>query len=108
MAGGGLPSAYSEGMSETICIGDLGDLPPGKGKVVEYSGRELTVFNVDGHIRATASHCGWTIGAEKSTSTCSQRGLVFDVFAEDSPADRLDGERCAVEVRGTAIWVRLH
>jgi nitrite reductase/ring-hydroxylating ferredoxin subunit len=89
-----------------IRVGDLDELAPGKGKVVEILDREITVYNVDGRLRATSSRRVRASHHTGETDACAQHGLVFDAFAEDSPA-RLaaDEESCAVRVEEGAVYV---
>ena len=94
-------------MSTSIRIGEIEQLPPGKGKVVEHGECQYTVYNLAGRFYATASHpLRPPHGAVESD--CSLHGLIFDVFAEDSPA-RLgaDEECCIVRVRDQAIWIEV-
>jgi hypothetical protein len=89
-------------------VGSLSELPPGKGKVVEVEGRRVTVFNDEGRFHASATRrLGHGVDAAPSATTCSQPGLHFDVFAEDSPADLEAEEECEVRVRRSDVWVVL-
>jgi hypothetical protein len=88
-----------------LCVAHLGELPPGKGKKVEVEGREITVFNLEGRLVATATRGGHLHGGE--TTDCSQnhQGMPFDAFAEDSPA-RLHAEHeCRVWLEGEDVWL---
>jgi len=92
-----------------IRVGDLNELAPGKGKVVETSDRQVTVYNVNGRLRATASRrVRATHHAGETDEACAQHGLVFDAFAEDSPARlRADEEECRVRVEEGAVFVEV-
>jgi nitrite reductase/ring-hydroxylating ferredoxin subunit len=96
-------------MATPIRVARLAELPPGKGKVVELAGRRLTVYNQAGRFFATST--GRTHPSERlaETSTdCTHHGLVFDVFAEDSPATlRADEQRCTVRVDEHYVWLFL-
>ncbi len=90
-----------------IRVGNLNELAPGKGKVVETSDRQVTVYNVDGRLRATASRRARAAHhAGETDEACVQHGLVFDAFAEDSPARlRADEEECHVRIEAGAVYV---
>jgi hypothetical protein len=86
-----------------VRVGQVGELPPGKGKVVDVEGRQITVYNLEGRLVATSTRAPQAHAPE--TTDCSQHGLVFDAFAEDSPARlRIDGE-CRVWMEGDEIWL---
>jgi hypothetical protein len=79
------------------------ELPPGKGKLIEVEGRQITVANVEGRLVATATRAPHLRDGE--TTDCSQPGLHFDAFAEDSPA-RLHAENeCRVWLEGDDVWM---
>jgi hypothetical protein len=86
----------------SLRVADVSELPPGKGKVVELAGRQLTVYNLDGRLYAEATHR--TNPAEPETG-CPQHGLAFDVFAQDSPARLHAEEPCRVWVDGQDVWI---
>ncbi len=89
-----------------IRVGSLSDFPPGKGKVVEVQGREVSVYNVHGKYSAVTSkrardHLAIAPG-------CAAHGRPFDVFSEDSPADQLaDDREVRVLVEAQAVWLEI-
>jgi nitrite reductase/ring-hydroxylating ferredoxin subunit len=92
-------------MSSNIRVAHIGELPPGKGRVVEVAGRCVTVYNRDGRFFATASHGPRYSAVPVDTSACAPQGLEFDVWMEDSPA-RLGGEpACLVRVDGDEVFL---
>jgi hypothetical protein len=92
-----------------VRVAALSELPPGKGKVVEVEGRRVTIFNANGHLRATAAPHPAGRGASllAGPPECGHGGLSFDVFAEDSPADLGVEAPCEVRVRWRSVWVVL-
>ena len=86
-----------------VRVAQLSELPPGKGKVVEIEGRQITVYNLEGRLVATSTRPPHP--HEPETTDCTQHGLVFDAFVEDSPARlRTDGE-CRVWLDGDDVWL---
>ena len=90
-------------MQHAIRVARVTELPPGKGKVVELDGREITVYNAAGRLVATATRAPHPRGSVECG--CAPGGLGFDAFAEDSPADLLMEGRCRVWIRGDEIWM---
>ena len=91
-----------------VRVATVAEIPPGKGKLVELGGRQVTVYNSGGtyHARCTSLHAP---AAPKPAfeSECSQPGFRFDAFAEDSPARLHDEQPCTVRVSGNEIFVEL-
>ena len=86
-----------------VRVAQLSELPPGKGKVVEVEGRQITVYNLEGRLVATSTRAPHP--HEMETTDCTLPGLHFDAFAEDSPARlRTDGE-CRVWLDGDDVWL---
>ena len=86
-----------------VRVARVSELPPGKGKVVEVEGRQITVYNREGRLVATSTR-GLHLH-ELETTDCSQPGLAFDACAEDSPARlHTDGE-CRVWLDGDDVWM---
>lgn len=92
-------------MTSTIRVADLDELPPGKGKIVDVAGRQFTVFNRDGRFFATSTHGPRHAPPADTSETCTQHGLPFDVWTEDSPARLYDEQRCRVRVDDRAIYL---
>jgi hypothetical protein len=93
--------AYPCGME--IRVASLSELPPGRGKVIEIEGRQITIYNLEGRLVATATRAPHSHVAE--TTDCSAPGLHFDAFAEDSPARLSTDEECRVWLDGEDIWM---
>ena len=90
-------------MSQPIRVAHVTELPPGKGKVVEVEGRQITVYNLEGRFEATSSRALHLHDGE--APDCTQHGLSFDAHAEDSPARlRTDG-LCRVWIDGDDVWM---
>jgi nitrite reductase/ring-hydroxylating ferredoxin subunit len=89
----------------TIRVGSTVELPPGKGKVVEVAGRQVTVFNRDGRFYASTTHVRRRGPAFDTSTTCPPHGLTFDVHCEDSPARLHDDEPCVVRVDDDDIFL---
>ncbi len=68
-----------------VKLADVGDLPPGKGKVVEAGGQTFALFNVDGTYYAidnTCPHRGGPLGEGKLVGhivTCPWHRHEFNV-----------------------------
>jgi hypothetical protein len=94
-------------VSITVRAASIGELPPGKGKVVELADRQLIVYNLDGRLYARATRRWAHALPHGDTATeCTQHGLLFDVCAEDSPARlRADERSCQVRIKGDAVWL---
>ena len=93
-------------MPSTIRVAMVSELPPGKGKVVDVAGRQVTVYNRDGRFFASSTHASRRGPDAGDTShTCAQHGLAFDVWMEDSPARLLDEERCCVRVEDDVVYL---
>jgi hypothetical protein len=89
-----------------VKIASQAELPPGKGKVLEVAGQSVTVYNLEGRLEATASH--HTVLHTRESFDCSQPGLAFDTFAEDSPARLRTGERrLRVWIEAQEVWLEL-
>ncbi len=71
--------------SEYVTVAKVTDVPPGQGRVVEASGRELALFNVGGTFFAidnTCMHRGGPLGegeVEGKIVTCPWHGWRYDV-----------------------------
>jgi nitrite reductase/ring-hydroxylating ferredoxin subunit len=96
-------------MSTSIRVADLAELPPGKGKVIALGEHQITVYNDDGVFYASSTRRGRLAEAPftDTSADCSQHGLVFDVFAEDSPARLRAGTTCTVRVEEETVWLIL-
>jgi hypothetical protein len=93
-------------MQHAIRVARVTELPPGKGKVVELDGREITVYNAAGRLVATATRAPHPHGGAVGCGS-APGGLGFDAFAEDSPADLLVELRCRVWIHGDDVWMSL-
>lgn len=86
----------------SIRVSTIGQLPPGKGRVVEVDGRHVTIYNRDGRFYATCTRSPRrTAPSHADTSFSSSRG--FDVWAEDSPARLDDESRCQISIDGDDV-----
>ncbi len=92
-----------------IKVGELAELPPGKGKTVLVAGHEVTVYNREGRYVATAAPMPRGEPALLE-STCGGPGQKFDVGVGPAVTpDRLRSadERCHVEIEDDAVYVIL-
>jgi nitrite reductase/ring-hydroxylating ferredoxin subunit len=93
---------------DTIRVAAVGDLPPGKGRVLEVGNRQVTIYNIEGRFHATCSRRGRATHGMPTHTDCSAHGLAFEVFAEDSPAHlRADEQACRVRVVEETVWLEL-
>jgi nitrite reductase/ring-hydroxylating ferredoxin subunit len=90
--------------AERVKVADLDELPPGRGKTLTVFGRELTIYNNEGRIVATAVEP--TRVAPAVGTDCDMPGRSFAVGPATSP-DRLrsDERRVQVEVEGGEVFV---
>jgi hypothetical protein len=91
-----------------IRVGSLDELPPGKGKTLVVSGREVTVYNSEGRFVATATAAPRT-GAVPETA-CDMPGHIFTVGPATTPAGgaedlRSDELRFTVVVDADSVYV---
>jgi nitrite reductase/ring-hydroxylating ferredoxin subunit len=90
-------------MSQPIRVAHVTELPPGKGKVVEVDGRQITVYNLEGRLSATSTRSPHL--HDGPAPDCSQHGLSFDAHAEDSPARLHTDSPCRVWLVGDDVWM---
>jgi nitrite reductase/ring-hydroxylating ferredoxin subunit len=94
-------------MTATVLVASLVELPPGKGKVVEVAGRRITVFNREGRFYASSTPAARHAPIFDTSATCPAHGRTFDVYMQDSPADRHDEPECHIRVDDDGIWLIL-
>jgi nitrite reductase/ring-hydroxylating ferredoxin subunit len=82
-------------MSHLVPVGQLDEIPPGKGKTLLVEGREITVYNQEGRLFASATMVRHASGV--SETTCTQPGHRFDLGVGYSP-DRLKSDELHYEV----------
>jgi nitrite reductase/ring-hydroxylating ferredoxin subunit len=101
-------------MEGMVKVAEVKDLSTGEGKVVNASGKELALFNVDGTFYAignTCVHRGGPLGEgelEGNVVTCNWHGWKYDVTSGVSPvnpAAKVPSYR--VEVQGNDILIEL-
>lgn len=102
-------------MPRQMRVGGVGEIPPGKAKVVVVSkSEEYAVYNVDGALYATGNvcpHSGGPLGEgelEGPVVTCPWHAWQFDVrtgIALDFPEDHV--LTYPVKVQGDEIYIEL-
>jgi nitrite reductase/ring-hydroxylating ferredoxin subunit len=101
-------------MGGMVKVAEVTDLSTGEGKVVNASGKEIALFNVDGTFYAignTCVHRGGPLGEgelEGDVVTCNWHGWKYDVTSGVSPvnpAAKVPSYR--VEVQGNDIFIEL-
>jgi hypothetical protein len=91
-----------------VKIAEPDELPPGKGKTLLLEGREVTVFNQEGRMVATATSTRILTHPPVAETTCEMPGHHFDVHLESSPARlRTDELHCQVVVEEDGVYVLL-
>jgi nitrite reductase/ring-hydroxylating ferredoxin subunit len=90
-------------MSQPIRVAHVTELPPGKGKVVEVGGRQITIYNLEGRFAASSTRAPHLQGG--AAPDCTQHGLAFDAYAEDSPARLRADAACRVWLDGDDVWL---
>src|SRR5436190_17417072 len=87
-------------------VAELDELPPGKGKTTTVAGREITVFNEEGRLRATSTGVPRHGELELATA-CHMPGHHFDTGHPAHSPDRLriDEVRYEVAVDEGSVWV---
>lgn len=93
-------------MSHFVKVAEPDELPPGRGKVVQVEGHEVTIYNLEGRYLATSTPPRVSHG--QGETTCEHTGRHFVVGATASP-DRLRTGELRYEVRADrqGIWVLL-
>jgi 3-phenylpropionate/trans-cinnamate dioxygenase ferredoxin subunit len=74
-------------MPKTVTVCELGDLPPGTGRIIEAEGLEIGLFNCGGEIYAIEDRCSHDDGPlaegefdpEACTVECPRHGSLFDL-----------------------------
>lgn len=102
-------------MPEFVKVAKTDDLPAGTARMVEVSGKEIALFNVDGSFYAidnTCTHVGGPLSEgeiEGSEVTCPWHGGVFDVTTGQvlgsPPASNVN--RYNVRVEGSDVEVEV-
>jgi nitrite reductase/ring-hydroxylating ferredoxin subunit len=97
-----------------VRVAEVTDLSTGEGKVVNASGKEIALFNVDGTFYAignTCVHRGGPLGEgelEGNVVTCNWHGWKYDVTSGVSPVNpAAKVPRYRVEVQGNDIFIEL-
>jgi nitrite reductase/ring-hydroxylating ferredoxin subunit len=87
-------------------VAEVDELPPGKGKTATVLGREITVFNDEGRLVATAS-AQPKLGGLGLETTCLSPGHHFDTGHPALSPDRLriDEIRYQVQVDDGSVYV---
>ena len=97
-----------------VCVGRVGEIPPGKAKAVVLENFKVAVFNVEGHFYAIKDACPH---AEYPLSNGTLRGEVVACSSHNWQFNVRTGaclrgdpgvtvRRFEVELRGEEIWVR--
>ncbi len=72
-------------MAEFVTVAQAGDVPAGKGRVVEANGKEIALFNVNGSFHAidnTCAHRGGPLGEGALNGTrviCPWHSWSYDI-----------------------------
>ncbi len=80
-------------MTSFIKVALVTDIPPDNRKVVEWEGRAVVIFNVDGDFFAVGRYCPHEGGhldegtLEGSLLTCPLHGITFDLATGESEDD---------------------
>lgn len=101
-------------MSRFFRVATLGEIPPGRSKVIPLQGREIVVFNDSGVLYAVKNSCPHKgVPLDRGTVdatilTCPGHSWRFDLRTGDSLDHPPWGVRCyRVEIRDDAVWVEL-
>ena len=99
-------------MANFVKIAAVADVPPGTGKCVEASGKQIALFNVDGTFHAidnTCLHRGGPLGEgelEGTIVTCPWHGWQYDVTTGANTMDENERvDRYEVKVEDGAVLV---
>lgn len=99
-------------MATETRVAAIGDVPPGTAKVVQVNGKDVALYNIDGHFHATSNVCphqGGPLGegiVEGSTVICPWHAWAFDVRSGVSPVNpRAKIETYPVRVSGQDVFV---
>ena len=101
-------------MATLTKVATKADLPPGTGKVVEFGGKTIALFNCDGTFYAidnTCKHRGGPLGEGSlsgTTVTCPWHGWEYDVTTGKCSMDAsIAVQKFAVRVEGDDLLVSL-
>jgi nitrite reductase/ring-hydroxylating ferredoxin subunit len=102
-------------LAEFIRVAGVNEVPPGKGIVVEVSGRKIAVFNIDGDFFAIdniCAHRGGPLGEgvlRGTTVNCPWHGSGFDVTSGQvlGPPASTGVASYSTKVAEGGIWVAL-
>jgi nitrite reductase/ring-hydroxylating ferredoxin subunit len=99
-------------MGQFSRVASRGEIPPGKGKVVQASGKAIAVFNCDGSYYAIDNSCkhrGGPLGEGTLAGTvvsCPWHGWGYDVTSGACDVDpSISAQRYEVKVEGDDILV---
>ncbi len=101
-------------MEKFVHAGNISDLKPGENKVVNVSGRDVALFNVNGKFYAidnTCKHRGGPLGEgilDGTTVTCPWHGWQYDVTTGKSTSNPPEHvAKYHVKVEGEKILISL-
>lgn len=90
-------------MSEFVVACRVGEVPPGKSKVIVHEKEAIALFNVDGVFYAVNNRCPHAAGPleygfiEDCRIICPWHGWSFPLSPNDPPNDGLPRYRTAIE-----------
>ena len=79
-------------------IAELDEIPPGRGKTTTVAGREITVFNEEGRLTATATSVP-RHGEMALETSCNMPGHHFDTGHPAVSPDRLHNDEVKYQVQ---------
>src|SRR5215467_8325263 len=101
-------------MANFVKAASVGEVPPGTGKCVEVSGKEIALFNVDGTFHAidnTCLHRGGPLGEgelDGTTVTCPWHGWRYNITTgENELVPNLPTQKFDVKVEDDDVLVDL-
>lgn len=99
-------------MADFVKVAQVGDLPPGRAKVVQCNGEEVALFNVEGTFYALTNECAHQMGPlgegelEGDVVVCPWHGWEFNVKTGVCQFDAaVQVKRFEVKVEGQNILV---
>lgn len=99
-------------MPEFVTVVKVGEIPAGKGRVVDVRGRQVALFNVGGQFHAvdnTCIHRGGPLGEgelEGNVVTCPWHGWTYDVTTGECTFNQtVKVEALEVRVEGEDVQV---
>ena len=97
-------------MPGRVRVAHVDELPPGRGKVVVVSGRNVAIVNREGRLRATVEHARAAehvggLSPPGHAAPCAVGGGFFDAAAPGAPDESFEGPQLSIGIEGEDVFV---